>query len=87
MKSKNNNKLVSSEKSEIKISNDKKTNVNVNTYMKKIKLLLSNIDYTSFHQLSFQSIMFEYFDIEFYDSKKTYDKNNTLLVDNKIIMI
>jgi hypothetical protein len=24
--------------------------------------------------------MFEYFDIEFYDSKKTYDKNNTLLV-------
>lgn len=48
--------------------------------MKKIKLLLSNTDYTSFHQLSFQSMISEYFDIEFYDIKKTYDKNNTLLV-------
>ena len=44
MKSKNNNKLVSSEKSEIKISNDKKTNVNVNTYMKKSKRNKENIE-------------------------------------------
>jgi Txe/YoeB family toxin of Txe-Axe toxin-antitoxin module len=44
MKSKNNDKLVSSEKSEIKISNDKKTNVNVNTYMKKSKRNKENIE-------------------------------------------
>ncbi len=40
---KNNNKIVSSEKSEIKISNDEKTNVNVNTYMKKSKRNKENI--------------------------------------------
>lgn len=46
MKSKNNNKIVSSEKSEIKFSNnkDKKTNVNVNTYMKKSKRNKENIE-------------------------------------------
>ena len=44
MKSKNTNKLVSSEKSEIKISNDKKTNVNVNTHMKKSKRNKENIE-------------------------------------------
>jgi hypothetical protein len=46
MKLKNNNKIVSSEKSEIKFSNnkDKKTNVNVNTYMKKSKRNKENIE-------------------------------------------
>ncbi len=43
MKSKNNNKTVSSEKSEREISNDKKANVNVNTYMKKSKRNKENI--------------------------------------------
>ena len=43
MKSKNNNKTVSSETSEREISNDKKANVNVNTYMKKSKRNKENI--------------------------------------------
>lgn len=52
--------------------------------MNKITLISHESDLTTFHADFLQFIYKDYFNIEYYDSKKTYDKHSSLILTNCI---